>query len=249
MRTILSIFALSTLFIHPIAMADDSSSPWTNEIELGFLINRGNTHSSHFDSKFTNKYEHQRTHNTFMVSAFLDTGRDNDRGSYKTGQKISINDNLQLKFTPKVYSYIELDGQEDKFSGYDYVVQFSFGAGYRIYDNEKIKWWVESGPGGRFSRATNINNERLRYQEWILHNNTKLSWKLSEFSEFSQELSLDVGPENRKTKSTSAIKAKILKDFSIKLSYILENNSYLPDTGREQFHTDTTTTLTAVYIF
>lgn len=227
-----------------------SGGPWTNEIELGFLVNRGNTHNSHFDSRYTNKYKVERWYNTFSASMLVDLGIDNKtREKQKNAEKYSLLENIRYNLTDNDFVYAEFDGQRDKFSAFDYEATESIGYGRKLINNDTIKWHIEGGPGGRHTRATKYDLSKIHEDELIGHAGTILTYFIGEQAELSENISYDIGPKNQKTKSTTALKAKVFEKVSIKLSYLVEYNKRLPDTGKKQNHADTTTTLTASYVF
>jgi putative salt-induced outer membrane protein len=237
------------LLMLPITVIADDT-PWTNEVELGFLLNRGNTHNSHFDSRFTNKYDIARISNTFSVSSLVDLGVDSDtREKKKTAEKYSLLENVKLKFTDKDYIFGQIDGQRDKFSAFDYEVTESMGYGRKLINNDHFKWHLEAGPGGKHTRATRSDFSKTHQDELIGHAGSILSYMLSNTAELSEDITYDIGQKSQKTKSTTALKAKVFDKVSLKLSYLIEYNAKLPDTGKVQNHTDTTTALTATYMF
>lgn len=239
------------LLLAPFIMASaHADTPWTNEVEMGFLLNRGNNYNTHFDSRFTNKYENHAWLNKFSVASILDVSKDFDTNEkVRSAEKYSAVDNLKYKFTKKDYVYTEVDMVKDQFSAFDYEISESIGYGRKLIDSGQVNWYLEGGPGGRHSRATRVDGSRIHNDELVAHASTHFSYGLTNNSEFTQDISYDLGKNVRKTRTTSAVKAKVWDKVSLKLSYMVEYNAILPDTGTNNEHTDTTTTLTAAYVF
>lgn len=226
------------------------AEPWSNEVELGFLLSRGNTHNTHFDSRYTNEYKAHPWQNKFSVSSLLDVGVDNELGEkQKTAERYNVLDNFRYLFTQKSFVYNELYGQRDKFSAYDYEIYNSIGLGRKLIDNSKMRWTLEAGPGVKYTTASRRDNSKLRQDEWIGHMNTVFQYAFNDLAEFDENLSFDIGPNTQKSTAKTSIKAKVFDKVALKLSYLFEYNAKLPDTDTNQNHTDTTTSLTATYVF
>ncbi len=248
MKKLILIAFMSAMSTAP-SFANDSN-PWSNEVELGFLLNRGNTHNTHFDSRFTNQFENQAWHNTASVASLVDVNRDTTtRDRIKSAEKYAFLDNLKFNLTNRDYIFTEFDAVKDKFSAFDYEFSESIGYGRKLIDTNQITWNLEGGPGARHSRTTSLDQSKLHQDSFVAHVGTNFQFALTESAAFTQQISHDYGDNVQKTKATSAIKAKVWDKVSMKLSYLIEYNAKLPATGINQNHTDTTTTLTATYVF
>lgn len=227
-----------------------AESPWQNEIELGFLLNRGNTHNTHFNSRFTNQFANDQLSNKFSIASLVNLAKDlNTLEKSKTAEKYTARDNIKFQLSENNYIYSEINGQKDKFSAFDYEVTESVGLGRKLLNTDTLKWYLEGGPGGYHNRTTHKDFSRSHQDEWIGHAGTELIYAINRHAEFSQEVTLDVGNQTQKTKSSSALKAKIFDSVALKLSYRLEYHAKLPDTGKVQKHTQSLTSVTATYSF
>lgn len=226
------------------------NSPWSNEVELGFLLSRGNTHNTHFDSRYTNEYKSNPWQNKFSISSLVDIGVDSQLGEkQKTAERYNVLDNFKYSVSDKSFAYNEMYGQRDKFSAYDYEVYNSIGLGRKLIDNNRIRWTIEAGPGVKHTSATRSDKSKLRQNEWIGHTNTAFQYSINEHAEFDENISFDAGVNTQKATSKSSLKAKVFDKVALKLSYLVEYNVKLPDTNTNQNHSDSTTSLTASYVF
>ncbi len=71
-------------------------------------------------------------------------------------------------------------------------------------------------------------------------------WTFSETSNFEQNIGVETGSDNTYLESVSAIRAKLLGDLAIVLSYTVRNNSDVP-VGNEK--TDKFTAISLEYAF
>ena len=69
---------------------------------------------------------------------------------------------------------------------------------------------------------------------------------ISETSEFEQKLLTEIGSENTYTESVTALRAKVVGNLALVLSYTIKNNSDVPP-GIEK--TDTFTAISLEYAF
>ena len=72
------------------------------------------------------------------------------------------------------------------------------------------------------------------------------NWQISDSARFTQLVSVEYGDTNTKTRSESAILAKINGSLQMKVAYNITHNS---DVADDKENTDTETSLTLVYSF
>lgn len=223
---------------------------WLNEVELGFILNRGNTRNTHFDSKFTNQFKSHKLTNELAFSALLDLGSDiTTKETTKTAQKYKVIDDAALDLTKKWFTFGKIDYTRDLFSSFDYVINESIGMGYYFVQQDNLLFSLQSGPGARHSKVTNFEDNNEFIHEFIWSNTAKFKYRFSDDLSFSQSITADVGQENTKSESLSELKAQFMKKLALKFNFLLEYNTKLPATQKEARHADTTTSVTIVYTF
>ncbi len=240
---------LTLILLHSTSILANNSA-WSNEIELGLMLNSGVKQNSHFDSRYTNKFSGLTFSNKFSVESLIDLSKDRlTREKNKTSERYGLKNNTKYNFSETNYLYGELEGQKDRFSAFDYEVNESLGVGKRIFNNDTLKWHLEAGPGGSHRRSTSLNGSRSHQDTIVGHLGTELAYAINQTTELSEDFGFDYGKGIQKTKSTVALKAKAFDAVSFKLSYKIEYNAKLPNTGKFQKHTENTTALTAIYMF
>ena len=73
-------------------------------------------------------------------------------GTQTTAQRWEVRGQSNYDFTPKAYWFGAGRYDDDRFSAYDYQASLAAGLGYKFVDTEKTKFWVQGGPGYRYSK-------------------------------------------------------------------------------------------------
>jgi len=101
---------------------------------------------------------------------------------------------------------------------------------------------IEGGAGAKQSElidGTSLDNAIVRGGlDYLLH--------IGESSEFSQKLLIEQSSDNRYTESTSALKAQIVGNIALVVSFVIKSNSDVP-VGIE--NTDRFTSISLEYAF
>jgi putative salt-induced outer membrane protein len=148
----------------------------------------------------------------------------------------------EYRFVEKSFAYGKLRHEQDKFSGFDHQSIISFGAGHVFTDLGKHKLEVSAGLGYRDLET----DARVKEQEAVFDGELKYAYKISETSEFNQNLFVESGNSNTYSKSETFLKLVIVGNLGAKFSYEIKNNSKVPAGTK---NTDTITTVTLVYNF
>lgn len=83
---------------------------------------------------------------------------------------------------------------------------------------------LEGGAGAKQSDLI----DGTEFDEAIVRGGLDYFLHLTESSEFNQKLLIEQGDDNRYTESTSALKARIVGNLALVLSYVVRNNSDVP---------------------
>ena len=83
-------------------------------------------------------------------------------------------------------------------------------------------------------------------EDFIVRGGLNYQWKFSETAQFTQDLTVESGPENTYAESVSAIRTSLIADLALVASYTIKNNSVVPP-GSEK--TDTFAALSLEYAF
>ncbi len=154
-------------------------------------------------------------------------------GSYETN----------YAYSNRAFVFGFLSFEDDRFSGFDYQISESVGAGYKLLDTPRFLLSVEAGPNARQSKVKPGGNTEYEYGGRV---SSEFEWRLSKSATFSNEVAAFIGSERSSLDSSSALKLKINDRLSGKLSYDVHWDGNVPD-GRKS--TDTVTRGAVVYDF
>lgn len=229
----LHLLLLSTSLLTAPAYAGD----WTGEGEFGFTSTSGNTDSQSLNAKLgIGKKSGQWDHNA-KVEALQSSNSGVD-----SAEVFVFTEKSEYRFAEKTFAYGKLRHEEDRFSGFDHQSVVSAGAGHVFIEGGKNVLEASAGIGYRDSET----DTGIKEQEAVFDGELKYTYKISETSEFNQNILLESGDSNTYTKSETFLKLVVVGNLGAKFSYEVKNNSDVP-AGTDK--TDTITTVTLVYSF
>lgn len=147
--------------------------------------------------------------------------------------------------TPGRRLFFYADYENDEFNGYDYRATLASGWSQRVWNTDESMLRYSVGPGYGLVSAedgtqTNINNG------FILRASGEYHYQWYTGSRFRQFLSTEVGPDNIKTRSETALSANLFDSLAMKLSFTVAFETQpLPDVP----NLNTETSLSVVYRF
>ena len=220
------------------AQAPTAADPLTGSATLGYLATSGNTESKNANAGLDIKWDRggMWVHNWRAQFVSARTNGITTAESYAAGYK------AQRDFSETSYLFAAGDWRKDRFSGYEEQISESVGYGRRLIDTERHMLAIEGGVGAK--QSTLVDGTDL--DEAIVRGGLDYLLHISETSEFEQKLLTEIGSENTYTESVTALRAKIIGNLAIVLSYTIKNNSDVPP-GIEK--TDTFTAISVEYAF
>ncbi len=233
-----SISLLISMALSGAAFAAESDKNWSGEAELGLVSTTGNTETQTISGKA--KVEHTRGewHHTAAVETLSTESNDTT-----TAERFLVTGKTDYKVSERSYAFGRLSYEDDRFSGFEYQATGALGMGYKVITQDTLSLDVEAGPGMRQSKVDNANDTDT---ETTLYLSGLLDWKLSETSDFTQELTSEIGEDITITKSITGLKSQVAGNLAMKITYTVKNTSEVP-VGVEE--TDTETAVTLVYSF
>lgn len=251
-KRVLSLIAVAALSSPALAQDAEGEAAvertWTAEAELGLLLRTGNTESQSWKAKLnaerdTELWRHageldyyRQERDTFEGETVVDADR--------LFSAVQSNRKFGEDSRSSLFGYLSYE--EDELSSYDYQATVAAGYGNRYVHSEDIYMDFEAGPGYSYDkrRATGETEGEL-----IVRLAGMLNWNISENSRFTQNLSTEIGDENRRTRSVSALTSNINSSLAIRVSLTLTHNStvYEQASGRVPEKLDTETAVTLVY--
>ncbi|MFO8024602.1 YdiY family protein [Thiohalophilus sp.] len=214
-----------------------AASQWDGAVELGFIMNRGNTDSDSLNARLRvensrHKWRHRAEAKVLRISEEDTTTAESYEVSGRSEYLLDEND----------YLFGTLRYESDEFAGYDRRTTEVFGYGHQFLKREDMHLKGEFGAGGRQTEFVDGSDD----SESIGRVGLDYKWQISKTSSFSEVVYVEHGSNNTYTESVTALTAKINNRLAMKVSYTIKNNSD-PQPGFET--TDTRTAITLVYDF
>jgi putative salt-induced outer membrane protein len=204
----------------PAAPAAAPPDPFVADVALGYLSTKGNTDSTNGNLSFDATWDPDGPWK-HVWEALAITARTND---VTTAESYSAGYQAQRDLTERSYVFGALDWRQDRFSGYDRQLSETVGYGWRVIDTPRHTLALEAGVGAKQSDL--VTGEEL--DEGIITGGLDYLLRISENSEFHQELKLEQGDDNRYFESTSELKTNIVGNLALVLSYVIKSNSDVP---------------------
>lgn len=232
-------------------LAEEPSSSldpaWQNEIDVGMLFYNGNNNAKHLNGSLLSEYQESRLGNIFRATGLLSVGK-NNKTQYKerNAEKYTVSNTLQYVLSPDHFAYLRVEALHDHFSAFSYEFTESLGYGYSLFQTEHMTWDMSGGPGLRQSQ---IASSLAHRHEVIGHIDSQFYYEMTKFTSFKQSISLDMSPQNTKTRSLNELKTSLFGPVAAKFSFELENYTKIPPKSRYTRKTDATTKITLSYSF
>jgi len=226
--------------------APPKTKPWKTSVELGFLMDSGNTNSTNFNTKINATQDLLHWRNNYSLASQYTRSDDQ-----KTAENYNGSIEGNYKFNDSEFWYIRGDYKKDLFSGYDFQSNVATGYGDRFWQTQDGSYLEASaGVGYRYNKlaegatTTDIGAAQTPIIRFALTGQKQLSAS----AVFIQTLDSSIGTKDGSSisKSVSSLQANIRNDLAMKLSYSAEYSSTVP-IGKE--HTDTETSVTLLYSF
>lgn len=219
------------------AAAAESDEGWSGKATLGYLATSGNTESSSLNSGFGIAYLVGRWTHGLELKAINTTEEDQTTAeAYAAAWKSEFN------LTERDFLFGRVNWRKDRFSGYDQQLSESVGYGRRLIDTGVHFLNAEIGAGARQLELVDGTSE----SGVILRAGVNYRWQFAATAAFTQDISTESGEENTYIESVSALKASLIGDLALVVSYTLKNNSEVP-AGSE--NTDRFTAVSLEYVF
>ena len=234
-RTFTTLLLLATL--PALAQQEESEGPWSGAASLGYLATSGNTENATLNAGFELGYAPGLwKHGLRALAINAAENEATTAEAYELGLK------SEREFGESNYLFGRLDWRKDRFSSYDSQFSQTVGYGRRLIDRERHRLNAEIGVGARQSDLIDGTSEN----EFIVRAGLDYLWTLNETAEFSQLVGVEAGDTNTYIESVSALKAKLINELALVLSYTIKHNTdVLPLTEK----TDTYTAISLEYAF
>jgi putative salt-induced outer membrane protein len=217
--------------------AAEEEGPWSGALSLGYLATSGNTETTSYSTKFGVGYAGDKWTHSFDASANgADESETTTAESYQAGWK------SEYGITEHDFIFGTVDWRKDRFSGVDQQLSEAISYGRRLLDTPKHALSAGLGIGHRQADLADGTSE----SGVIARGNIDYNWTFSETAGFDQNIIVESGSDNTYLESVSAVRARLLGDFALVVSYTIKQNSNVP-IGSEK--TDRLTAISIEYAF
>ncbi|AXR07462.1 DUF481 domain-containing protein [Salinimonas sediminis] len=217
--------------------------------ELGVLNATGNTDAFSLKAAITSEQETSHWNNNYsavLLYKQIEVENDGVTEDQVSAQRFYGAAQFDYKLqTPGRRFFMYGDYENDQFNGYDYRATLASGWSQRVWNTDESMFRYSVGPGYGFVSAedgtqTNVNNG------FILRASSEYQYQWYTGSRFRQFLSAEVGADNIKTRSETALSANLFDSLAMKLSFVAAFETQ-PLQGVPNLNTETS--LTVVYRF
>ncbi len=215
----------------------DEEGPWSGKIGLGYLAASGNVDNEALNAEAGVNWDGERWHHGLSGKAI---GRTESKKTTAESYKAAYD--AKFDMTERTYLFGLIDYNKDRFSSYTQQIFEVAGVGHRLIMTEKHKLNIELGGG----LTQNDLADGSSQDEGTARASGDYTWQISENASFMQKLAVNWSSSNTYTESVSELRAGIIGNVGLALSYTIKNNSsVVPGTKK----TDTWTAINIDYKF
>lgn len=210
---------------------------WDGEGQAGAFLSSGNVDDLGLALGLALRKETRRWRHG--LDAVLDYQETED---VRTKERFFLGYAGNWKIDDRLYAYLLLSGERDRFAGYNSRFTESVGLGYRVIDRERLKLDVEGGPALRQTDFVGGDSE-FTVSGRVAGN---LVWDMAPNASLTQNAAAFLESGNSTITSLTAVTTKMSSALSLRASFELRHETE-PPFGRKS--TDTSTRVTVVYDF
>ncbi|WP_395344710.1 YdiY family protein [Ningiella sp. W23] len=243
----LTLFIALGLASTSVIAQEEEPKPFTLDGEFGFIATTGNTDTTSISFGLNATQELERWSNVYLVEGLYseDTTR-NEAGedvTNTTAQRVfgSAQANYKLE-NPNHRLFGFASYEDNRLSNFEYQATIAAGWNQLLWENDTSSFDYSIGPGYTFSE--DINGESL--DGFVVRAAADYNWNISETSQFTQTFSTEIGDENTRTRSETALTAQLFGGLALRVSLLLNHNT---EASEDRDKLDTETAVTLVYSF
>ena len=233
----LLVFGLAAIAQEETSAEEPEAGPWAGKVSLGYQATSGNTDNTSLNGSFEVGYTAGNWLHKLNGSAF-----NASESSATTAESYDLGFKSERNLSEFNYLFGQLDYRNDRFSGFTYQFSQTVGYGRRFLDTGVHTLSAEIGGGARQSETSVGVSEN----EFVVRGQGNYLWTISETANFTFGLVVEHGDVNTYMQSDFAVRARIVGNLLLVVSYTIKDNSEVP-AGTE--NTDTFTALSLEYAF
>lgn len=226
-----------------VAAQEEEENGLGGTAKLGYAATTGNAESSNLTASLDLKLLQDDWRHRFTATAFRATAQDNATGDVDTtAERYQLGYQVNWDLSERSYVFGRINYDRDLFSGFSRQLSETVGYGNRLVQLEHHLLEGEVGVGAKQAKR----NDGSTLDQAIGRATLTYTWAFSDTGSFNQVFNVETGPDNTQTEAISELKATLIGNIAMSLSYIVRNNSNVP---ADSASTDTFTTVALSYDF
>ncbi|MEE4251697.1 MAG: DUF481 domain-containing protein [Alcanivoracaceae bacterium] len=250
----LLVVACAAVYIGPVSAEDaaEADRSWKGEVELAYLIKRGNTESDTAQGKLNAERDGVKWRHTAKVEGSNTQAEDSTTGDkVRTGERYFASYKLDRKLGDDSANYVFniLSYDKDLFSGYHYQASYALGIGRRWLDNDRHTLDTEFGPGFRsfcLEPETSYTECENTEDGAIARLAMKYNWNINDGAQFREEITSEIGEDASTVRAETSLTSRINGSLAMRISHLLKYTSEVTAPAKK---TDNELTVSLVYSF
>jgi putative salt-induced outer membrane protein len=218
------------------AASSSARADWSGKAELGGSFATGNSDNQSVNAAFVVKNAYDQWRHELGFS-----GNYGNDGDQTTAQRWEVRGQSNYDFTPKAYWFGAGRYDDDRFSAYDYQASLATGLGYKFFDTDKTKFWVQGGPGYRYSKERDTGDT---VDGIIFRGDMGLEQQLTGNTKVVERFLVEAGADNTYLQNNLGLEVMMSGALGLRVGYEVRYNTDVPP-GVDK--TDTLTTIGLLY--
>lgn len=199
-----------------VATGAGAQDPVEGKVSLGYISTSGNTDSSTLNGAFNLLWTQAVWSHEFDLTAIKA-----DNAGLTTAEAYTAGYVARRDLDERSFLFGAFNWERDEFSAYDHQISETVGYGRHLIMSDAHVLDAEIGAGLRQAELRNGIEE----DEGIIRAVLDYTWTISETTSFEQGLVIESGSSNTRTESISQLRANVIGNIALVLSYRLRNNS------------------------
>lgn len=185
----------------------------TGEGEAAYLKTSGSSQQETFKGFTFTRYQRDVWTHELRLEGLNEY---NDLTGRRTRERYLVLEKTSWNFTPRDYLFIKPQFEKDQQSAYDYQDQVALGYGHQFLKSETLFLTTDIGAGYRHSKHDVTGGHE---DEAVGNAALKFEWKFRPGARFTEDISVDAGPENTVTRTRSAVIFALGARFGLTVAY------------------------------
>ncbi|MEO0975281.1 MAG: DUF481 domain-containing protein, partial [Pseudomonadota bacterium] len=222
---------------------EEDENGWSGTAAVGFAATTGNAETSSLTVGINTALVSGKWRHEFTGAALRATAEDQDTGEVDTtAERYQLGYQGNYQISERSYIFGRANFDRDLFSGFERQLSETIGYGRTLFKNDAQLLEGEVG----FGASQQKRNDGTEANQAIARAALRYTWEFSDSGSFNQRFSVESGSENTLLESVTELKAKLIGNIGLGVSYTVRNNSDVPDGSAS---TDTFTAVTLQYDF